>query len=123
MVSQGSGAPYSELPSAYLYKKAGVPSPANCACSRQKEFEVMAARPGTGTEATDTPDTAPEMPAPSSIITFGGQQEVNKAAENPVAPEREVNDEDHKVRVVAPSFLPDPGEAIDLQAPGPTQVQ
>ncbi|MBU2191713.1 MAG: DUF2865 domain-containing protein [Alphaproteobacteria bacterium] len=123
MVSPGSGAPYSELPTAYLYKQAGVPSPANCACSRQKEFEVIAARPAPGANATETPETAPEVQAPSSIITFGGRQGADKAAEHPVAPEREVNDEDRKVRVVAPSFLPDPGEAIDLQAPGQTQVQ
>ena len=123
MVAPGSGAPYSELPTAYLYKQAGVPSPANCACSRQKEFEVIAARPAPGANATETPETAPEVPAPSLIITFGGKQGADKAAEHPVAPEREVNDEDRKVRVVAPSFLPDPGEAIDLQAPGQTQVQ
>lgn len=123
MVSPGSGAPYSELPTAYLYKQAGVPSPANCACSRQKEFEVIAARPTPVANATETPETAPEVPAPSSIITFGGREGADKAAEHPVAPEREVNDEDRKVRVVAPSFLPDPGEAIDLQAPGQTQVQ
>ena len=35
----------------------------------------------------------------------------------------EAPDDDRKVRVVGPAFLPDPEEAIDLRAPAPTAVR
>ena len=116
MISPGSGMPYSELPTAWLYKQTGVAQPANCGCNRQQNFNVM---------TTPAQDEAPAT-APSSIISLGSAAPAEKQAEipaNSVGPERDETAEDRKVRAVGPTFLPDPGSAIDLRAPAQTQVQ
>ena len=50
MVSGLSGLPYSELPTAYLYKQTDAPSPAGCTCSALKNdearnFSIVAGNP------------------------------------------------------------------------------
>ncbi len=121
MISPGSGAPYSELPTAYLYKQIGSPRPANCGCNRRQNYNVVAGRPTT--------DGAPENePASisSSIISLGTPAPEAKKADKPAAlpaTEREETAKDRSVRAVGPTFLPDPESAIDLQAPAQTQVR
>jgi hypothetical protein len=98
MISLASGASYSELPTAYLYKQPGTPLPAGCGCNRPKNGSFASNPP-----ANEIVQSEPAVPAPAS-----------KA--------KPIGDEDRKVRVVGPTFLPDPGAATNPQAPAPTQV-
>lgn len=102
MISLASGAPYADLPTAYLYKQPGTPSPQGCGCSRPKS---------SGSFAGTLPQNEPMQSAPPASTAPSA------------APQARQTDEDKKVRVVGPTFLPDPRAAIDLQAPAPTQVR
>jgi hypothetical protein len=103
MIDFASGAPYSELPAAYLYKQPGTPLPAGCGCNRSKNFEIVSGNP----PPSDAVQSEPVKAKPTSGL-------------DPAADPRTGGD-DKKVRVVGPAFLPDPEAAIDLQAPAPTQ--
>jgi hypothetical protein len=107
MTSSADGKPYSELPTAYLYKK---PSPADtpaCGCHAGQNLDVIGARPAF---------SAQQSHASPSITSFGGAsaaeasqpeqpqpQNMSKPDQASTAPAA-----DRKVRVVAPAFLPDP---------------
>lgn len=112
MVSAATGKPYSELPTAYRYKQIGKSRPVGCGCNMattNRNFEIIAGEgKSTGKKAASAVAPAPSGRAP------------DKAAQT--AKERSPA-QDPKVRVVGPAFLPDPQEAIDLQAPGPTPVR
>jgi hypothetical protein len=101
MVSSISGAPYSELPTAYLYRKPGAKRPPGCSCSAPKNFKVIAGNP----------------PARTSIVEAPGAPANPDAGPAPQAPATPGEAGNRKVRVVGPAFLPDPAEAIDLRAP------
>ena len=101
MVSSISGAPYSELPTAYLYRKPGTKRPPGCSCSAPKNFKIIAGNP----------------PARTSIVEAPGVPANPDAGRAPNAPATPVEAGNRKVRVVGPTFLPDPAEAIDLRAP------
>ena len=103
MIDFASGAPYSELPAAYLYKQSGTPRPAGCGCNRSKNFEIVSGNPPPSDAVQSEPVNAKPTSGP-----------------DPAADPKPGGD-DKKVRVVGPVFLPDPGAAIDLQAPAPTQ--
>jgi hypothetical protein len=111
MISTVSGDPYTALPTAYLYKRPDVPSPAGCTCGRQSNFKVTA---GNGPAAS--------LPMAGSFVLPEATPTVAKAKEAP-APVASQVDADKPVRVVGPEFLPDPSAAIDLRAPVPTQVR
>ncbi len=132
MVSSVNGKPYSEMPTAYLYKRESLPKPEGCSCNAPKNFEVIAGNPPPSSEATsstapgESPSILPVAPPAaqethaSSIQKLGpasaAAPEENKPSEAaPLDPNR-------KVRVVGPMFLPDPEGAIDLRAPGLRQV-
>lgn len=121
-----AGAPYAELPNAFLYRRAGAKLPAGCGCggsasapSGTANYSVIAGKPPVREESD-----AVEPAASGSFV--GAQPGASPAPATPVpstsalpAPE----DADRKVRVVGPTFLPDPSEAIDLQAPAPSDVR
>jgi hypothetical protein len=58
---------------------------------------------------------APEKPA-APVVT-DGQREIDRSAG------QAGKQAERKVRVVGPAFLPDQGAAIDLRAPGRTEVR
>ena len=138
MRSGRTGAPYAELPTAFLYKRAGYKRPAACGCNPRKDFSVVA---GAKPEPDDSEALA-SAPALDSEASSGAPDQdgspivrddaltapVEEAAapEEPVATSEKTAsvepDETRKkpVRVVGPKFLPDPEEAIDLRAPGRT---
>ena len=109
MLSTGTGQPYSQLPAAFLYRKTGVTRPPACGCNGP---QAAAGGRATGAMTLD----APKAPSSSegSVITYGAAPE---AAAPPVSvlppPEK------RKVRVVGPTFLPDPSAAIGPPAPAP----
>ncbi|HEV2900241.1 MAG TPA: DUF2865 domain-containing protein [Pseudaminobacter sp.] len=114
MISTVTGARYPELPSAYLYKSLDAPRPKSCGCNPTRDFETLAGAPPAGRQnSTESgsfvtpPEPKPKAPVPKAQTAVEKQPEA-------VAVEP---DEDRKVRVVGPRFLPDPEAAIDLQAP------
>lgn len=114
MISSVTGSPYAQLPRAFVYKRLDIAREPACSCGAAQETSVVG--PASGMRAP-----APVSRPGSSIVEAGVPKPPaapGTAATEPV--EREL-DEDRKVRVVGPTFLPDPQEAIDLQAPAPTQ--
>ena len=132
LMSAASGASYSELPTAYLFKKTGMPLPPNCSCNPPKSFKVMStpsrAADPPADDATTAAEGEPEVKSQSGSILVIAPLPAKPApsAAEPAAPNGDGNDAqgaDRKVRVVGPVFLPDPSEAIDLQAPVPHPVR
>ncbi len=120
MISTVTGSRYSELPSAYLYKSLDAPRPKSCGCNPTRDFETLAGAPPAGRQTSTEsgsfvtpPEPKPKAPAPKAQIAVEKQPEA-------VAVEP---DEDRKVRVVGPRFLPDPEAAIDLRVPDQPQAR
>ncbi|MCB1417529.1 MAG: DUF2865 domain-containing protein [Notoacmeibacter sp.] len=127
-----SGEPYSALSTAYNYRDPDITQAKGCACNAAKDFSILA-----GKEAEEKPvdpmDLAPpprERPDPAldpetAMNADGGltAEAVRKLLLSKPAVTAEAPDDDRKVRVVGPAFLPDPEEAIDLRAPAPTAVR
>lgn len=123
MTSSVTGRPYSELPTAYFYKRPGMSRPPGCGCNAARNFEIVAGNPPAGgqpqaetgaenSSIVSVPAVRPEPAAdPQTPATKPGAPAVA------VAP-----DQDRKVRVVGPTFLPDPQEAIDLRVQDPKEV-
>jgi hypothetical protein len=103
MTSSVTGRPYSELPTAYLYKQPARP-PA-CGCNAARNFEIIAGNP-PGPEQAD--------PAEGRLDREAIEPHAAKPSPTTLPPP-----EQRKVRVVGPTFLPDPAAATDLQAPAP----
>ena len=118
MVSARSGALYSELPTANLFKQAGTPRPAGCGCNRPAGMEALG---GLSPAEPVESGSIVTVPAPAPVAKPAQAQPAAEAAE--VVSEPVEADPDKKVRVVGPTFLPDPSAAIDLQAPGRKTVR
>lgn len=106
MTSSVTGRPYSELPTAYLYKQPARP-PA-CGCNAAQNFEIIAGNP-----------PSPEHPAGPESLANVEDEAIERLAVKP-SPTTLPPPEQRKVRVVGPAFLPDPAAATDLQAPART---
>ncbi len=122
MTSSVTGRPYSELPTAYLYKQSDMSRPPACGCNAARNFKIIAGNPPSpGPSQADTQATPSIlMPAakpgpaadPETLANTEGALAAKPVTSPPAPPEQ------RKVRVVGPAFLPDPAAAIDLQAPG-----
>ncbi|SFU23434.1 DUF2865 domain-containing protein [Mesorhizobium sp. YR577] len=130
MISVVNGKPYSEMPTAYLYRRESLARPANCSCDGQGSSEAVAeTAPSNEATSSTSPAAAlvkePDPPVDPKISTELGDdqakdvtvrtQESGEMTARPLEPER-------KVRVVGPEFLPDPEGAIDLRAPAKRYV-
>ena len=127
-----SGQPYADLPSAWLYKQTGVPSPAGCTCgvarSEPKNFSVIAGNPPPPVVSEPVlPYPRPDPAAdPETLANRNGGLDAETLRRMAVAPKLHKPagaGEDRKIRVVGPVFLPGPGAAADLPAPDPTPVR
>lgn len=129
-----SGQPYTDLPTAWLYKETGTPSPAGCSCGVARNnapanFSIIAGNPPPPPVPSGpaTPYARPDPAAdPETLANRDGGLDAEALRRMAVAPN--VNKtlsagEDRKIRVVGPAFLPDPEAAADLQAPDPTPVR
>ncbi|RST86975.1 DUF2865 domain-containing protein [Aquibium carbonis] len=143
-----AGVPYTQLPTAFLYRKAGFVRPQTCGCGVPKNFSILAgdhAQPveadPVGVEAPASEMVAVPLPRPrpdpatdleTMVNRDGGLDQaairniVNALKADPV-PTASTSlpgaEGERRIRVVGPAFLPDPEGAIDLQAPVPTLVQ
>ena len=118
MLSSVTGGPYRQLPNAFVFKRLDVTREPSCSCGSVRDSSMMggpqATRPPQITSPTGSSilEVTPTRPAASATTTPTGHMPI----------EREP-DEDRKVRVVGPRFLPGPEEAIDLQAPARKQAR
>lgn len=137
MTSSVTGKPYSELPTAYLYKQSNMPRPSACGCNAAQNFQIIGGNPPAPQQSQPEPDASPFIPVPGSKPDPGADPEtlanmeggldreaIKRLSAKPVtSPVSAIPPEQRKVRVVGPTFLPDPSAAIDLQAPAPKTVQ
>jgi hypothetical protein len=135
MTSSVTGRPYSELPRAYLYKQTNIPRPPTCGCNAAQNFEIIGGNPPDPSLANT--ETTPFVPVPVAKPDPGADPEtlanmqggldreaIKRLSAKPVtSPVSALPPDQRKVRVVGPAFLPDPGAAIDLQAPARKAVQ
>jgi hypothetical protein len=127
MTSARTGHPYSELPTAYLYKRADVSVP-QCGChAATGDFSIVggapaAERPQGGASAVSS--SIVSFPAPAAPRKPAVEKAEDRADPAGEAPAREIplSEEKRNVRVVGPTFLPDPAAAIDLRAPARTKA-
>lgn len=137
MTSSVTGKPYSELPTAYLYKQSNMSRPPACGCNAAQNFQIIGGNPPNPQQSQPEPDAAPLVPVPASkpdpsadpetlANRDGGldREAIKRLSAKPVtSPVSALPPEQRKVRVVGPTFLPDPSAAINLQAPAPKAVQ
>ena len=118
-VSARTGVPYTDLPNAFLYRKTDYSRPQACGCNPPKGFSVIAggnyARPAAGdtaaSEAVITVAAEPDAPDLFADASEPEDETVTSSVETETPAER-------RVRVVGPTFLPDPAGAIDLRVRG-----
>ncbi|MER9201959.1 DUF2865 domain-containing protein [Mesorhizobium sp. M0933] len=136
MTSSVTGRPYIELPTAYLYKQSDMPRPPACGCNAAQNFEIIAGNPPTRAQSEANVESTPFIPLPVARPDPGADPEslanaqdgldreaIRRLAVKPVpSPTSLPPPEQRKVRVVGPTFLPDPAAATDLQAPDPKAV-
>lgn len=134
MVSGLSGQPYADLPTAWLYKQAGAPSPPGCSCraprnDEARDFTIIAGNPPRQEPAPSEPampyPTARPDPAadPETLANLDGGLDAETLRRMAVAPnvnKSKTAGEEKTIRVVGPVFLPDPEAATDPQAPART---
>ncbi|MGX5800151.1 DUF2865 domain-containing protein [Bradyrhizobium sp. Arg314] len=138
MTSSADGRPYSELPTAYLYKQANYSRPPSCGCNTQAgNFTIIGGNPPNPEQSQPESEAAPFIPVPATKPDPGADPETLANAEGgldqdaikrlttkvPVSPVSALPPDQRKVRVVGPAFLPDPSAAIDLKAPAPKSAQ
>ena len=141
MTSSVTGRPYSELPTAYLYKQANYSRPPTCGCNAQASngnFTIIGGNPPSNPQQSQPEGgVAPFVPVPANKPDPGADPETIANAEGrldreairqlisktPVSPVSALPPDQRKVRVVGPAFLPDPSAAIDLKAPAPKSAQ
>ncbi|TPK80952.1 MULTISPECIES: DUF2865 domain-containing protein [unclassified Mesorhizobium] len=136
MTSSVTGRPYSELPTAYLYKQSNMSRPPACGCNAAQNFQIIGGNPSNPTQPQPEA-AAPFVPIPASKPDPGADPEtlanreggldreaIKRLSAKPVtSPVSALPLEQRRVRVVGPTFLPDPSAAINLQAPAPKAVQ
>lgn len=126
-----TGEPYTALPNAFRYRKAGVSPSCSCQVARGGGANPNYSILGNGSvPAVSQPDgdgssiVRSVSPATPDIIEQPqtGGPKAPPAEQKPAAGTNESKapaegDIKRKVRVVGPTFLPDPSKAIDLRAP------
>jgi hypothetical protein len=120
MTSSVTGRPYSELPTAYLYKQPETSRPPACGCNAARNFEIIAGNPPSPEQTEADVETTPLIPGPvarpdpgadpESLANVEGgldRETIKRLAVKP-SPTTLPPPERRKIRVVGPAFLPDP---------------
>ncbi|TPN88251.1 DUF2865 domain-containing protein [Mesorhizobium sp. CU2] len=139
MTSSATGRPYSELPTAYLYKQTNYSRPPSCGCNAQAgngNYSIIGGNP-PNPEQSQPGSEAPFIPVPAEKPDPGADPETlanmqggldrdaikRLTTKAPMSPVSALPPDQRKVRVVGPAFLPDPSAAIDLKAQAPKSAQ
>lgn len=134
MVSAVTGRPYTEMPNAFRYRQPGAPASPGCGCgaaaASERGFTVIGGdyrdRDGgeTGTQERTAAIIAPSLRTSPAEDAPSARDDAETAVRaDPPARRLDDDDEERAVRVVGPTFLPDPEGAIDLQAPVRSRVR
>jgi hypothetical protein len=122
-----AGVPYKELPTAFLYRKANAPRLPGCTCAAGRDSSIIAATPPGEDDSSSRTGTAAPVAVPRPSNKPAGSEKSspvgNSRAEASTSEPAPAADKDRKVRVVGPTFLPDPSKAIDLRAPAPKDAR
>ncbi|WP_080919330.1 DUF2865 domain-containing protein [Manganibacter manganicus] len=121
MLSAATGRAYSELSTAYRYKRLDIERSPACGCNAARPFSIIG-----GTSSRRAATSLESLTGSSSILTEPSQSEAESLAAQTAIPQSgsettERASDKHKIRVVGPRFFPDPKAAIDLQVPAPIQ--
>jgi hypothetical protein len=145
MVSSVSGEPYTDLSVAFKYREPGYVRAKACQCNPPKDFSIIAGdlpdqtdedvqeteQAAVPPEPESRPDPAedPETRAnreggltASAVAELLAPKIAAKEKDEPIAVQA-ADDGERRIRVVGPTFLPDPEAAIDLRAPGRTELR
>jgi hypothetical protein len=144
MVSSATGEPYTALPAAFSYREPGFERAKSCQCNPPKNFSIIAGdlpeqaetdeQPVEEAAVLPEPDWRPD-PAEDPETRANREGGLTAAAiadllappttveEPEIAESNEGDGAERRVRVVGPTFLPDPEAAIDLRAPGRTELR
>ncbi len=143
MISSVNGEPYTELPMAFRYRDPAYERTKACKCNAPKEFSIIAGDLPEQTEDDEAVEQATILPEPEARPDPAEDPETRANREGGLtassiaellAPQIAVveeepamrtldDDNERRIRVVGPAFLPDPEAAIDLRAPGRTELQ
>ncbi|MGY6709198.1 MAG: DUF2865 domain-containing protein [Rhizobiaceae bacterium] len=149
MISIPTGLPYREGENAFRYRQANWERPANCGCAPERGYDVLAGGDGWSTLGAPQSETVPAEDRVAAATTqrsgsflIQEQQEQARASEpsteidealteapmideTTTAVEQRAPDAaaERPVRVVGPTFLPAPEEAIDLRSPDPYRAR
>ena len=125
-----SGEPYTALPAAFAYRDPGFKRPGGCACKPAKNYAVIGGgetrqEPEADTPAMPVPRPRPDPAADPETAANAAGGLTEESLRSLLGKETGTNDDETKrrIRVVGPTFLPDPEEAIDLKAPGRNAVR
>ena len=121
MMSTANGDLYMSLPHAYLYKDSSKPRVAACGCKGatvDPNFSIIGGATQAKRSSSEPGPSGPHPRKPDLDVDAIKRILKPKPPVTILPPPGE-----RKVRVVGPVFLPDPGAAIDLQAPGQKKVQ
>jgi hypothetical protein len=150
MISVPTGAPYRQAENAFRYRQASWERPANCGCGIDRGFEILAGerqweplqsrdeaeaeakqdqasvtgRLSSGSFVIQQPPralTAEEI-AEEEAAEAEAEPEIDETVTAAKRPMEEV-EEERRIRVVGPTFLPAPEEAIDLRSPAPHRAR
>jgi hypothetical protein len=139
MVS-ATGEPYSGLPNAFRFREPDFRRPQGCGCNATaagpRGFSVVAGeRTGQEPDAASAP-AEPFVPLPSprpdpaadpeTLANRDGSfdaEAIRRLVRKPAGDTETAAQEGRRIRVVGPTFLPDPAEAEDRPVPGPTNVR
>ena len=145
MVSSVSGEPYTDLSVAFKYREPGYERAKACQCNPPKDFSIIAGDlPDQTDEDVEQTEQTAVLPAPewrpdpaedpetranreggltaSAVAELLAPRIAAKPKYVPPAVQA-VDDGERRIRVVGPTFLPDPEGAIDLRAPGRTELR
>ncbi len=111
-----AGVPYTDLPTAFLYRKASAPKPPACGCHGAGKYSsIVSFAPSGKADGQPTPKlTVPSIALPPADPA--ASKKIGESAEAQATEPTPAADRTRRVRVVGPKFLPDPSKALDLQA-------
>ncbi|MEX0956231.1 MAG: DUF2865 domain-containing protein [Rhizobiaceae bacterium] len=145
MISSASGEPYTGLSAAFKYREPGYQRAKACQCNPPKDFSIIAGDlPEQTEEDVRSVEQVAVLPEPewrpdpaedpetranreggltaSAMAELLAPKLATKEKSEPVAVQA-AEDGERRIRVVGPTFLPDPEGAIDLRAPGRTELR
>lgn len=136
MVSAATGLPYREMTNAFRHRQTGTQAPRGCGCnaaavSADRGFVVIGGDHGSGIvidEPQDRIDIAATHSIPASPVEKpagldGSFDPGMLRTLTPATAGKGPESKTRAIRVVGPTFLPDPAEAIDLQVQAPARAQ